>query len=232
MLGIAVAAATLAAVYGSAVIAQDRKLQTTLEAMPPTGRAVRVNWLSIGAQAEPYNHLDARVRGAVRPILVSQPIGTLLVRESTILGSYVSLGAVDDLPSWSVASGGRAPRVCSPSHCEVLVLRRAGRIPNGPGLRLLPAGRGRLTSSLLFGAAIPTTKNAIATARLSPILQRARRYHQPALPPLVLANGVRGLSSSPVIGEFYRTYGWVTPIEREDVHPWSIERLVERIDQM
>ena len=232
MLGIAVASATLAAVYGSAVIAQDRKMQTTLESLPPEGRSVRVNWLSIGAQAEPYSSLDARVRRAVRPILVSEPIGTVLVRESTILGSYISLGAVDDLPNWSVASSGRAPRACVPSHCEVLVLRRAGRIPSGAGLRIVPVGRGQLTSSLLFGDAIPPTKNAIATAQLSPILRKASRYHQPALPTLVLANGVRGLSASPRLSEFYRTYGWVTPIERPDVHPWSIQPLVERIDQM
>jgi hypothetical protein len=48
----------------------------------------------------------------------------------------------------------------------VLVLRGSGRIPSGPGLRLTPVGRGRLTSSLLFGDAIPPTKNAIAKARL------------------------------------------------------------------
>jgi MFS family permease len=232
VLGIAVAAATLAAVFGSALIAQDRKTQQSLEAMPPDLRSVRVNWLSVGSQAEPYDRLDATVRRELRPVLGTEPIRTLLYREATILGSFISLGAVDDLSSWSVADDGRTPRTCSPSHCEVLVLRGSGRIPSGPGLRLTPVGRGRLTSSLLFGDAIPPTKNAIAKARLSPILQRARRYHQPDPPPLVLAEGVRELSASPRLDQYYRTYGWVTPIEREHVHPWSIASLAKRIEKM
>jgi hypothetical protein len=232
VLGIAVAAATLAAVFGSAVIAQDRKIQQTLEALPPDVRAVRVQWLSVGAQAEPYDRLDARVQRSLRPVLEREPIRTLLVRESTILGSFIGLGAVDDLSRWSVVRVGRLPRRCSPNHCEVLVLRGSGRIPSGPGLRLVPIGRGQLTSSLLFGDAIPPTKNALAEARLSPVLKKARRNHQPDPPPLVLADGVRELNSSPRLGSFYRTYGWVTPIERADVHPWSISGLVEQIEQM
>jgi hypothetical protein len=96
----------------------------------------------------------------------------------------------------------------------------------------VPVGRAQLTSSLLFGDAIPPTKNAIAEARLSPVLRKARRYHQPDPPPLVLADGVRELNSSPRLGSFYRTYGWVTPIERADVHPWSISGLVEQTEQM
>jgi hypothetical protein len=232
LLGIAVAAATLAAVFGSAVIAQDRKIQQTLEALPPDVRAVRVQWLSVGAQAEPYDRLDARVQRSLRPVLEREPIRTLLVRESTILGSFIGLGAVDDLSRWSVVRAGRPPRRCSPNRCEVLVLRGSGRIPSGPELRLVPVGRAQLRSSLLFGDAIPPTKNAIAEARLSPVLQRARRYHQPDPPPLVLADGVRELNRSPRLGSFYRTYGWVAPIERADVHPWSISGLVEQIEQM
>ena len=222
----------LATVFGVSLVAQDRKVARTLEALPDDVRAVRVDWLSVGGQAEPYDRLDHRVRSALTPVLGREPIRTVLFRESTILGAFLGLGAVDRLQQWSVARTGRIPRACSPDHCEVLVLRGTGRIPSGDRLRLLPVGRGQLRSSTLFGDAIPPTKNAISEKALSPLLQKARRYHQAPPPPLVVANGVRGLISSARLRPFYRTYGWVSPINPRAVHPWSVDRLVTRIERM
>ena len=101
----------------------------------------------------------------------------------------------------------RLPRVCRPQHCEVLVIRRGGPITNVPGLRLVPVGEGDLRTATLFGDAIPAQDLGE-----SAFVEKIRRYHRPAPPPLVLANGVAALDRSPVLHDAYRSYGWVVPL--------------------
>ena len=76
-----------------------------------------------------------------------------------------------------------------------------------PGLRLVPVGEGSLRTSTLFGDAIPAQDLGE-----SAFVEKIRRYHRPAPPPLVLANGVAALDRSPVLHDAYRSYGWVVPL--------------------
>ena len=62
-------------------------------------------------------------------------------------------------------------------------------------------------------------------------MQKISRYHRPAPPPLLLANGVAGLDSSPRLHDTYRSYGWVVPLERGSVRSWSADDVVTRIEQ-
>ncbi|MFL5919736.1 MAG: hypothetical protein ACJ75Q_11515 [Gaiellaceae bacterium] len=226
VLGLAAASAMLAAVAAGTVAAQDREVARKVAVLPAKVRAVRVNWFSVGGQVAPYARLDAEVRRRLRRALPAPATGTALYREGQIGGALLGLGAVDDLSRWVRLRSGRAPRVCRPERCEVVVIRGGGRISNVPGLRLVPVAEGDLRTAALFGDAIPA-----AGLNESAFVRKIRRYHRPAPPPLVLANGVAGLERSPRLHNSYRSYGWVVPLRRGSVRSWSADALVTRIEQ-
>ena len=225
VIGLGAAAAMLGAVLAGTVAAQDRQVARSVAALPDTVRAVRVNWFSVGGQAAPYARLGSDVRGQLRRVAEAPVTGTSLYRESQLGGALLSLGAVDDLGRWVRLRSGRLPRRCEPERCEVLVIRRGGRIPNAPGLRLVPVGEGDLRSATLFGDAVPAE-----SLSQSAFAKRMTRYHRPAPPPLVLANGVAGLDRSQRLHDAYRSYGWVLPLRRGAVRSWSANDLAVRIE--
>ena len=216
VLGLAAAIAMLAAVLAGTTAAEDREVGRQVTQLPAKVRSVRVNWFSVGGQVAPYATLDANVRRRLGRVLPERATGTSLYREHQFGGALLSLGAVDDLGRWVHLRSGRLPRVCRPQHCEVLVIRRGGPITNVPGLRLVPVGEGELRTSTLFGDAIPAQDLGE-----SAFVEKIRRYHRPAPPPLVLANGVAALDRSPVLHDAYRSYGWVIPLRPGTVRSWS-----------
>ena len=225
VLGLAATAAMLGAVLAGTVTAQDRDVGRRVAALPADVRAVRVNWFSVGGQAAPYATLDARVRRELDTVVDRPATATSLYRESVLGGAFLGLGAVDGLARWVRVRSGRLPHRCRAARCEVLVIRRGGRIPNVPGLRLVPVGEGDLRTATLFGDAVPAE-----TLHQSAAVRFAARYHRPAPPPLVLANGVAGLDRSPRLHDAYRSYGWVVPLDRHVVRSWSVDALADRID--
>ena len=146
----------------------------------------------------------------------------MLFRESSVAGRFVSLGAVDGLARWVRVTSGRLPTRCTSERCEVLQLRGQGAPPKGFDV----VGRGVLRSTALFGDAVPAERNQLDRARLAPSFQRVVRYHQPAPPPLLLAEGVQGLAAQPALARTYRSYGWVTRLRGADARPWLIDDLV------
>jgi hypothetical protein len=231
VLGVAAAAATLAAMQAGTLVAQDRSVADRVASLPAETRAIRLASFSVAGQSDPYRVLDRRARLALTPLLNREPIATVLYRETTIAAAYVGLGAVDGLARWIQLEAGRLPRPCTPARCEVVELRGGGKLPNTPGLRLVRVGRGDFRSTTLFGDAIAPAKSASSEANLSEAYRRSSRYHLPASPPLVLAEGVARLSSSPILQSKFRTFGWVVPIEHGDVHSWSAAALTRSIDR-
>ena len=225
-LGIAAAAAMLAAVQAGALVAQDRSLTNRIAGLQPSVRTVRA--LSFGApgQLEVHRSLNEIARRELLPLLGIDPVATVLYRETTVANSFLGIGAVDGLSRWVHLRSGRMPAPCRPSHCEVLLLRGGGRIPNTPGLRLVPVGRAELADDTLFADAVPPTRRALPRTQA---LRKASRYHRPAPPPLVLADGVAGLVSSPRLTS-YRTYGWVVPIPLGALHPWNVDAFGASVD--
>ena len=224
-LGVAAAAAMLAGVIGGAVAAEDRDVAKQVAAIDAGSRTMRVSWFTVGGQVAPYATLNRHVRGRLRAVTGRPAEATSLYRESQLGGAFLSLGAVDDLGRWVHVRSGRLPRPCTPRRCEVLVVRKGGRIPDVPGLRLVPVGEGDVVSATLFGDAVPSPG-----LHQSAFIREMARYHRPAPPPLVLANGVAGLDSWPRLHDAYRTYSWVVPLDRRLVHSWSVRSLTDRIE--
>jgi hypothetical protein len=223
--GVAAGTAMLAAVLAGSLVAQDRSAGFAVDELPASQRAVRAVWFGLpGQSADDRAALERRARRALAIVTDEKPTPLVLFRESTIAGRFVGLGAVDRLPRWIRLQSGRLPQQCLPERCEVVRLRGEGRIPTVPGLRLVEVGRATLRTPVLFGDFLAPVTSGRTRLSLSPLLQSAARYHRPAPAPLVLANGVDGLVSSPPLDTAYRSYSWVVPLEPGTVRAWELDR--------
>jgi hypothetical protein len=224
--GVAAGAAMLATVLAGTVVARDESVGQAIEEIPAAERSVRASWFGLPGQSdEDLAALDRRARRTLAGVAPGEPASFVLFRESTIAGTFFGLGAVDGLGDWVTLRSGRLPRTCEPERCEVVRLRGEGRIPNTPGLRLVEVGEATLSSPLLFGDFLAPTENDKSRVALSPLYQQALAYHRPPPAPLVLAEGVEGLVSSPELGSAYRSYSWVLPLQSGTVRAWEIDDL-------
>jgi hypothetical protein len=231
-LGLAVATAVLAGVLSAVTIAGDRSLSQAIERTEASGRAVRAVWFGVPANAdESQPVLDREVRRTLAELRLGEPTPLVLVRESTVAGRFAGLAAVDELAPHVTLHSGHLPRRCTARRCEVLRLRGRGSLPDAPGLRLVQVGTASLRSRQLFGDFLEPTDNATADAELAPGLQESGRYHRPAPAPLVVAEGVAALASSPVLARTYRSYAWVWPLAGGSPRLWQIDGLISRIEK-
>ena len=231
-LGIAAAAAVLAGILVGATVAKDRSVAQNVERLPAATRAVRASWFGVPAgRDESWRALDGQARAALAQLPAGEPVPIVLVREATLGGAFVGLAAVDGLAPHVLVRSGRLPRACTPERCEVLRLRGEGRLPDVPGLRIVQVGTASLRSRQLFGDFLAPTDNALEDAELAPALARADRYHRPAPGPLVVAEGVAGLVSSPVLARAYRSYGWVQRLSGGTPRLWEIDPLLGDSDR-
>ena len=215
--GVVAAGALLAAVVAGTAVAEERSLARAVDELPPSSSTVRAAWFGVPAQQEPYGSLDRAARGALASVASRRATATLLMRESTIGGAFVAHPHVHDLEGWVRLTAGRLPRACTAERCEVVQLRGGGRLPRG----VVVVGRGRLRSTALFGDAVPADRNELERARLAPAFERAARYHQPALPPLLLASDIGALAALPEVRSSYRSYGWVVELRGSYIRPWD-----------
>ena len=64
------------------------------------------------------------------------------------------------------------------------------------------------------------------------MVAQAVRYHTPQPSPIVIANGVAGLSDNTELETFYRSYAWFVPIRRGDVHPWEVDAFRSKVQRL
>jgi hypothetical protein len=231
-LGLTVAAAVLAGVLAGVTIAADRATAQAVERIPASARAVRAVWFGVPAGPdEAHGMLDRSVHRALPDIGLGEPTPLLLIRESTVAGRFVGLAAVDGLAEHVTLRSGRLPRRCTAERCEVLRLRGTGSLPNAPGLRLVQVGTATLNSRQLFGDFLEPTDNATADAEIAPALRESGRYHRPAAPPLVVAEGVDALAASPALTRTYRSYAWVWPLSPGHPRLWEVDELIGRVER-
>ena len=231
-LGITAAAAVLALILAGTTVAKDRALAQDVDRVPAAARAARAVWFGVPAGPEDdWRGLDRAARRALAPLPLGDPTSIALVREGTVGGAFVGLAAVDGLAPYVLLRSGRLPHACRPERCEVLRLRGVGRLPDVPGLRVVQVGTAVLRSRQLFGDFLTPTDNALADAEIAPALQRSSRYHRPAPAPLVVAEGVAGLVSSPVLARTYRSYAWVQPLSAGTPRLWQVDDLLSGADR-
>jgi hypothetical protein len=218
--GIAAGAALFTGVLAASTLVRDRSLARAVAAIPVDQRQVRAGWYGLlglaTGRAKDYN---AAVNRALTPLFHRTPVATMAYRETSFGGHLVDLAGVDGLSRYVRVETGRLPHACRPAHCEVVQIAGSGPIPRAPGLNLVKVGTATLTSSAPLGVFYTAETNA------------ALRYHTPATPPYLLAEGVSGLESVPALADIYRSYGWFVPIPPNGVHPWSVAALTRGIER-
>lgn len=224
--GIAIAAAALAAVQATSLAAQDRSLGRDLARLDPDDRSVRAVWGGIPAQAEaPYPALDRTVRTQLERLRLGTPVSVMLMNEILFSGRNVSLAALDDLGRWVRVREGRLPGRCRPSRCEVVQIAGEGPLPGIAGLRLVRVGRGTMRSRLPLA-------DVLARYSSNEALSAAARYHTSGKPPFLIASGVSELARVPAIVDVRRTYSWFVPLSGDSLHPWSADEFASGLTRV
>lgn len=222
-LGVVAGAAVLAAVLAGRLVMQDRALAQATAQLAPGDRVVSVAWF--GGYGGTWRALDRVVAPTMQATLGQAPARAMLFREASVQGRLVNLRAADDLGRWVRLTSGRLPTRCVPSRCEVLRLKGKGPIPSTRYLRLIEVGRAVLRPDAPFA-------DFVLPAPQTQEVARAVQYHTPQPSPVVIANGVDGLSRTPELQTFFRSYGWFVPVARTDVHPWSVDAFSKRVSRL
>jgi hypothetical protein len=219
-LGIAAGAALFTGVLAASTLVRDRSLARAVAAIPDDQRQVRAGWYGLlGAATGRGADYDAAVDRALTPLFHRKPVAEMAYRETSFGGHLVDIAGVTGLGRFVHVESGRLPSACRPERCEVVQIAGSGPIPKAPGLNLVKVGTATLTSSAPLGVFYTAETNT------------ALRYHTPATPPYLLAEGVAGLESVPALADIYRSYGWFVPIPPDEVHPWSIASLTRGIER-
>jgi len=222
-LGAAAGAALLATVLAAGVAVEDQSLQQGITRVPEGERAARVVWGGIPTDAaDRFRALDRGAAGALANATGRRPTAFMLYREWRIRGDLVDLGAGDHLERWVRLRSGRLPKTCRPERCEVVQLAGGGRLASAPGLRLVRVGTGSLRSRAPFG-------DLVTSETSTSILAYSQRYHRPAAPPFVLAEGVAATARIKYLADDYRSYSWVVPLRSGMLHPWSVDRFEQAL---
>ena len=221
-LGVVAGAAVLAAVLAGRLVMQDRALAEATAQLAPGDRQVQVTW---SGATNDFVRLNRFVVPTVRSLTGDRPAAAMLFREASIQSRLVNLRAADELGRWVDLVSGRLPAVCVPSHCEVLRLEGRGPIPSTKFLHLIEVGRAVLKPGAPIAPFVLPTPPTEMVAH-------AVRYHTPQPSPVVIANGVAGLSQTPELETFYRSYAWFLPIKSGDVHPWEIAAFQSKVQRL
>ncbi len=222
-LGVVAGAAVLAAVLAGRLVMQDRALAQATAQLAPADRVVQVTWS--GAQSGTWAAQNRFVAPKLQAVNGEAPAAAMLFREASIQGRLVNLRAANDVGRYVQLLSGRLPSICVPAHCEVLRLKGAGPIPSTKALHLIEVGRAILKPDAPFA---PFVLPAPPTEEVA----HAVRYHTPQPSPIVLANGVNGLSQTKELETFYRSYAWFTPIAGGDVHPWAVDAFAHKVQRL
>ncbi len=221
-LGIVAGTAALAAVLGGRLVMQDRALAQATAALPADNGSLEVAW--VGDFGPPWRSLNRQVVPAMLRSTGHTPVSAMLYRESQINGRLVNLRAVNGLAPYIHLTAGRLPKPCVPSHCEVVRIQGIGPVPSKSTIRLIQVGRGTVDPGAPFKPFIQPAETGIVSA--------AVQYHAAQPSPVLLADGVDGLSRTTELSTFFRAYAWFVPVQAGDVHPWSVGSYTRTVEQL
>ena len=167
--------------------------------------------------------LDSVATQALGKLAHRPPFATAVFRESTIGGAITDLTAIEGIRNWVRLRSGRYPRPCTRSRCELIEVGGRGAVPSDPKLHLVVVGKGTLVSDLALGSDVGQKLNAA--------VEQAATYHAAKAVPILVANGVSALAAAPFTSALYRAYSWIVPLQRGDVHAWSVGSFQSRVTQ-
>src|SRR5579884_1385784 len=202
VVGVALAAAFVAALAGEATITADKAARSTLAALRPLDRAVRVTW---------QGPASASVRKQARALLdsVGLPDQTqvTMLNPVRLSGVVVRPVGIAPLGQWSSSP---PPARCSPRGCPVLLAGGNVRasVLSAPGVRLTITGRTRLSSAVPLGF-LPQSAGG--------------------QPPLLVSSDPPALDTMAALSGLYRTNSWVAEPRASGLHSWQLAGVEDRL---
>jgi hypothetical protein len=184
-------------VAGEAVIVGDQSARAALGALSAADATVRVTW-----QGVPTPRVARAARHALRQLGLRNQSEVVLLNPVRLNGVIVRPAAIDPIEPWLASSDVSRLGSCLPRACAVLDATR-GRLPQvltSAGVRLRVVGDAPLMS------AVPLSFSPVDDNR----------------PPVVVTEDSRGLARLPGLDGVYRTYSWVAPLSRAQLHSWQL----------
>jgi hypothetical protein len=201
--GLAIAAVLPVVAQAVTAVTADAALRHGLAALAPGDAAITVSYNGLPDAAE-QQALDTAVRDRL-PQLTGGPVHReLLFREmSDGHGGTLVLAGADRLAGEVRLVTGRMPGQCTPSHCEVVALRVPGApaTPQVADLGLVVVGEVVRTDPLLLSGTFDPGPGR----------------------PVLLADGVTGVSRLAKLELFGRTFGWVAPLDLAQVRARGVD---------
>ncbi len=206
-LGIAIAAAALAAVLVSNVVVQDRAVADAVGRLPAAQRVVSVNW--VGTSSREWPTVDRQASQALDSLGLGPPVRAVAFRTTPLGLTLVRLAAVDRLHDVVELRSGRLPSRCGRHRCELLALDAPNNQPR--------IGRFAVVGSARWSDRVPADALTGAPARGAPIL---------------VANGMRELSARPEVAGLFRTLTWAVALDADRLDAEQVDRFPQRIAEI
>jgi hypothetical protein len=208
LVALGVAAATVLPVLasGSASVVAAQAVRYGVGQLDPGQRGLVASMYGLRLDPAALDKINNEVDRQLAPLAAAPPRAELLFGRLAegASGTYY-LAAADDLASAVRITSGRAPRSCTPTRCEVVVLG-SGTPTLGADLGLVVVGR---------------------AVRRDPLLLRGT-FDPGSDTPVLLADGVAQATQLAPLEQFPRTYGWVTPVDLSRVQRLGVDAYLAR----
>ena len=188
--GVALAAGMLVTTVGLRIVAGDLELRRSVAALPAGYGGYLVSYGGNLTDPATLGRLDVTARAALRQLGVDQPRRELLLRElSNGRGGTFYVGAIDGLGGFLSIRTGRAPASCTPTRCEVVVVR-GSPLTVDPSLGLAVVGTGTITEPGFFAGTFDPGAGAT----------------------ILVADGVLQAGAVGPLADIQRSIGWLAPV--------------------
>jgi hypothetical protein len=207
VLGIALAAAFLGAVWAEGSIAGEQAARSVLRGLTPAQRAVTITWQGAATPA-----VDRQARTALSGLGLGPLTTVALLNPVRLNGHVVRPAAIAPLAPWT-AAGTSSPGPCRATTCPMLIDGtgiRAGRTLAAPGVRLPVVGAAALRSAAPLGF-VPG---------------------QAPGPPVLLGSDPAGLERVAGLSSFYRTESWLALVPVTGLRSWQLAGLQRRLQRV
>lgn len=198
-----------------AAVTADSALRHALAALSPGDAALTVSYNGLPDLAE-QRTLDDAVRGNLPRLTAGRLRRELLYREASDgRGGSFSLAAADQLATQVRLTSGRMPADCTPTRCEVVVLRTAGSRTTPTGAATVGPSVGDL-GIVVVGEAV----------RTDPLLLSGTFDPGPGHP-ILIGDGVGAVAALSRLHLRGRTFGWVAPLDLDRVRARGVDGWVD-----
>jgi hypothetical protein len=203
--GVAIATSVPVLTSASTRVASEGALEHGLAALPAGQRSVTVSYYGFLPGTD-LAKADAVVRSQLSRLTEAAPLREMVFRRlSNGRGGELTLAAVDDLTRVTHLVSGRLPTSCTPHRCEVVQVG-SGATPYTASLGVVVVGRVQRVNPLLLSGTFDPGADA----------------------PLLLGANTREMAASSILENFFRSWGWVAPLDLQLVGHLGVDNYLAR----